>query len=489
MGILNFNSWIKTNYPECFKTNIKKNKEFEYNVYDHIYIDLNFILHNIIYKCNNQKAFLTNLYQKLDSILNINFATKTVVIAIDGPGPYAKVMLQKKRREGKTVSTDKLNSLMLTPGTEFMDSLEKHLKNYIDTRKRQYKFRKIKFILLPSSICDEGEIKILKEIYKNNQVNENSSHLIVGNDADIIVMGISLGNINNISILLKEGNYKGYKLFDIDKFIKLHAKKYMNINNEVEFLINEYSIRTDFTTLSIMMGNDYVPAIGGANFDKIWESYKETKTELKNSFLMIKNNFNSIFFESFLKKYNLKSKNLQNKTFYNEKSIKNFLQGVLWCLTMYRDGNCKNYQFEINSKKQYACNILKYIEKFNVFELNCPESSELPMTNKICSIVLLPKKALNLVSTEIKEYAIKNLKTYYEIEDCKECSNTKKELNSFNKEIYKLRESNNNGNNDTEIEYLRDKVKKINIKYKEHQNNHNTMSIKEVCDVMSKFNN
>ena len=54
----------------------------------------------------------------------------------------------------------------------------------------------------------------------------------------------------------------------------------MNIENEVEFLINEYSIRTDFATLSIMMGNDYVPAIGGANFDKIWESYKETKTEL-----------------------------------------------------------------------------------------------------------------------------------------------------------------------------------------------------------------
>ena len=53
MGIDNFHKWISITYPECI---IKPQKE-----YDHVYIDINYVLHKLINKDTDEKKQRDNL--------------------------------------------------------------------------------------------------------------------------------------------------------------------------------------------------------------------------------------------------------------------------------------------------------------------------------------------------------------------------------------------------------------------------------------------
>lgn len=46
MGITNFYKWIKTDYANCIKP-------IGNRCYDHVYIDLNYLLHMCYYNCDD----------------------------------------------------------------------------------------------------------------------------------------------------------------------------------------------------------------------------------------------------------------------------------------------------------------------------------------------------------------------------------------------------------------------------------------------------
>lgn len=482
MGITNFNSWLRNNYPECFYKNNSFNKSIEYRNYDCIYIDLNFILHNVIHISNNQKTFLTNLYNKLDNILNINFALKHIIIAIDGPGPYSKINLQRKRRRQVSYCYDSLtmNSLLLTPGTIFMNNLDDRIKEYIETRKRRYKFRKVEFTLLSSREPDEGEIKLLRKLYKLGVNNSEYTHLIVGNDADLVVMTSAIC-INNISILFKD--IKGYILFSLDKFIYMHSIRYMKMKDRYEMYINKRFIKKDFSLLSIMMGNDYLPKLYYAKFDTLWNAYKKTKKNT-DMFLTIGNNINMVFFKSFLKNFiELLPSNLK-KTTYDKKNIQNYLSGLLWCIDMYSSGICGMYDFQIEyNYKPSPIDILKFIECSNI-DLTIPKSIIKPLIPEVCGVILLPKKAIKLLPNKIQNIALNKLSKFYEIEECKICNNIKKKISLYSKKIYELK--NNDDYDKYTIEQIREKLK-LKIQYRDkHSKKHKILNIKEVRKIVEK---
>ena len=52
MGITNFHHWLREKHPGCFKDHYKN------NIYDYIYIDINFLLHNAIYNAKNYHDFI-----------------------------------------------------------------------------------------------------------------------------------------------------------------------------------------------------------------------------------------------------------------------------------------------------------------------------------------------------------------------------------------------------------------------------------------------
>ena len=89
MGIQKFHSWLKQNYYSAIY-------EFNNYSYDHIYIDLNFILHRIISYVSTEDELYKRLEYKLTSIISNNIPRKSINLAADGSATYAKILLQKK---------------------------------------------------------------------------------------------------------------------------------------------------------------------------------------------------------------------------------------------------------------------------------------------------------------------------------------------------------------------------------------------------------
>ena len=87
MGIFKYNSWIKNTFPNCIINN--KNLKF-----DHVYIDVNYLLHLSMYQSISNEDFFKKLFQLIDYILINCYALKTLMFSIDGASPYSKIILQ-----------------------------------------------------------------------------------------------------------------------------------------------------------------------------------------------------------------------------------------------------------------------------------------------------------------------------------------------------------------------------------------------------------
>lgn len=481
MGIHQFNTWLKKTYPKAM--NLKGD-----NRYNHLYIDLNFMLHNSIYKSNDEKSFLANLFKTLDDVITKYIILESIIIAIDGPSPYSKINLQKKRRQqmaNNEIDIHHLNSLHLTPGTKFMINLSKHIDNYINTRKKWFKYRNVEFYVYPTTEPGEGEIKLLKKLIENGNKNLSAKHLIVGNDADLVVMAMGLSIIDNIDILIK--GYKSYEIIHIDKLIVEHCKKYCCLNFTEEYGYKILPARHDFAVLSIMMGNDYLPKLSFIKFNSLWNAYKKTR-ETTQKFLMTSTGFDIDFLKALMDNIILdlpiqfRLIDLKNYINYGDDNLKNYLEGVLWCYKMYNTGECKMYDYVFSCSKSPTPNfILFFLEKEKINIINAPVSDILPLDVYTCAILLLPKKAYKLLPQKYHSLVENELKKYYEMDECNTCFLFRKKLKALNDEIFQLKQL------DKPYTDKRNKVKRYTDEYNSHKEYHaNDFTIDKIRDIVAK---
>lgn len=404
MGIHNFQQWIRNYFPEIQETN-------SYSLFDYIYIDLNFFLHTSIFnylKTNhsnefNEEDFKNKLYFYLDLIFKNFFAKKEIFISMDGPAPLAKILLQRQRRMG--LSVDEINALHLTPGTLFQKKVISFVQEYIEKLKKQFNFLNPKIILCDSDSPDEGEIKINSRLISNNKLNFDYSHLVIGNDSDIIVLCMACVDIRNIFILFK--NKKDFKLLSIFNLIQQLRKKTQ--------LENDVLNRLDFVFISLMLGNDYLPKINYVNINNIFSTYFNIVNKFQKNIFIQKKKINYKILEFFI--FNLfenmlprfQKKFLEN---YNEKNIKKYYRGLFWCLEMYETGKCSKYDFMIDEKIKssiHPLNIYCYLiesygnDKKKIIKI--PRSNFPPLNSDICCLILLNTKSKNLID-EKKRYLL-----------------------------------------------------------------------------------
>ena len=394
MGILKYNEFLKKFFNESI--NSVNDDIIKYN---NIYIDLNFLLHYSMYLTFSKESFFKKLFILLDSIIKRCFALNVIMLSIDGTSPYSKIILQRKRRESniKKLNMKNINVLHLTPGTKFMDEIKDKVNEYIkDIKKKIFKFRDIKIIFSSSDETGEGEIKIIKKIIYYNKKNPEYKHLIIGNDADLIVMAMACKKVKYIDILNKKNN--GYNLIKINS-IALKMLEYIKIKSK---FIDR--IRIDFTIISLMMGNDYLPKLQYIKNDILLESYFKTK-KFNKGFIIKKGIFDVVFFKKFLINIILKlNKRYQgiNLNNFNNKNIKKYLEGLLWCNKMYSTGKCPMYDYIYNDKAPSPIELMFYLEFNEIKEINIPISNIKPISNKIYPLLVLPKKASSLIPNEYK---------------------------------------------------------------------------------------
>lgn len=450
MGIENFHTWLKQTYPNCFMPIRSLTK------YDYIYIDVNHILHHSIRSVKSISGFIERINTSLDLIFNNFFATKKIVLAVDGTSPYSKVILQRKRRlQGiKNININKLSPLELTPGTHIMSVIDNCLKNYINNLKNNYHLSKPEIVLLSTSLPDEGEIKIFKDIHQNvvnGKILMDDTHLIIGNDADLIVLAMSCKPLYNINMLIR--HLDTLELVSIKKLLDDFANNMNNMNNinnmnnsDVYLNPNLYNndIRLDFTTVSIMFGNDYLPKLKYVKFEHLWDGYKNAllsitfnnKTENNNDIsTLIKNtSFNKPFLIDFMTNV-IKQLAPQYKKpdlyEYNEANVINYLEGLLWCLNMYNTGTCSMYDYIYNGDQSPSPNDILYFLIFNTdFCIRVPISNSKPLSSSYYTLLLMPYQAKKLVPKKYHKLMDGKFKYIYEKELCEQCNDYKDRLSA-----------------------------------------------------------
>lgn len=419
MGIDNFHTWLRTNfYDSIMKCNSQP--------YDHVYIDLNYILHKHVSYVKTADELINNVINTIEHIINTNKPIKTLNLVADGSANYAKIILQKKRRLqmaqsilSRNYNIDHINPLHLTPGTQFMKKFNNAIKTFAYNNTNEFSIN-----VNVSDKPDESEFKICRLIRSNTQ-NITDTHLLFSNDADMILIAMALNGIYGIDTMIQLQGGNNY-------IVSLN----MLIEQNMEFYGYTMLKRLDFVFISLLNGNDYFPKLKYSNFNNLWNAYKQyiapnetIMTETMDFNLEILQKY--MFGISKMYKGHFSTNNASSKII-STKTINSYLYGLKWCMMLYSSGKYATYDYSYNGESIHPFDIVLHISlqtKTINDELKIIESSCIPIQSDIYALLVLPYAAKELVPHQYHKYMKDKLWFMYKEENCEDCKNYRKHYN------------------------------------------------------------
>lgn len=410
MGIHNFTKWLKTTYPESVK-------QITYQEYDNVFIDINPILHSSITKAKTEKDLLKRIIWLITDILKRVRPKKNLVLSTDGIPSLAKIILQKERRISMVKSINNINEknfispLILTPGTDFMEKLPELLNDYFDELRTKYK--SINITSLITEEYGESEFKLFNKMRQINK-NKSESNILLSNDADVIVMALSIVNIIPNIYIGHTG--KIYEEINLDKFLKC--------------LKNNKGTNLDYTLLMLLMGNDYIPKLNFITLNKLLPAYNSLNLKLveeKDNNLIINNiALSRLLLKLINKNINFKLSNI------NFCKINNYLEGLTWCLNDYHNSKTNNMLYMYKYKKLGIDPVELFYFLISQKNISYPQQNDNIIINKkIYPAIVLPYKIKFLVKNNLCDKIFTNYKEFYDEELCIECKNYHKQISDL----------------------------------------------------------
>ena len=309
MGIYHFFGWFKNQFRgNMQKLSEKQNfEDVKVNI-DNLMIDMNGIFHNSAQKIyqygnfkpnmrvlhsqtkiyvnnKNQTKVFEDVCKNIDILLKTVNPKKTLILCVDGPAPYAKIIQQKRRRFKSAVDREEndktFDSNQITPGTKFMDHLSKYIDWYIRKKiSEDLAYQNIDIIFSNEKTAGEGEAKCFSYIRKHG--NKEESYCIYGSDADLIML--SLGTHYPKFYILRDDTFdRSNKYFIINiSNVALHLGEIMRWKSDKFEYCVENAI-DDFIFVCFMVGNDFLPHIPSleiieSGIDIILSVYRDTGT-------------------------------------------------------------------------------------------------------------------------------------------------------------------------------------------------------------------
>ena len=298
---------------------------------DCFYLDMNGIIHNCTHpgqqdvsKSLTQREMMLAIFRYIDRCVSeIVKPKKLLYMAIDGVAPRAKLNQQRARRfrsaqdreesiiqakqRGETVDeANMFDSNCITPGTEFMDTVCKHIRYFIKKKvKEDPLWRDLEIVFSGGDVPGEGEHKIMQYIRDQRALpgyEANLRHCMYGQDADLIMLGLCTHEPH--FMLLREvidfgGSFGGKSARQTvirqtreAQFQLLHLsvlREYLEVDIARDLVgssiqLDKERIIDDFVFMTFLVGNDFLPHlptldIGEHAFDTIFDAYKTLMLE------------------------------------------------------------------------------------------------------------------------------------------------------------------------------------------------------------------
>ena len=236
---------------------------------------------------NSDSSFETmlirNVCAKITHYMRLLEPRSRVYIAFDGVAPVAKLDQQRNRRYktgfqtriltkvGVTHSKSIWNTVAITPGTSFMRKLGKAVTRRFE---KPSEFGVDEIVVSSSAEVGEGEHKIYDYIRKNSAHHQNTTTVIYGLDADLIMLTLNHLHIAPSMYLYRETPHfistidhtlspnESYML-DIPLFGNVLARE-LNDNKEPDTIQKRNRV-FDYIFLCFLLGNDFLPHFPALN--------------------------------------------------------------------------------------------------------------------------------------------------------------------------------------------------------------------------------
>jgi len=298
MGIPAYFSYIVKNHPEIIRRLCKNDIKVS-----NLYLDSNSIIYDCVHNIDLDQitdsiaiSIINKVITKIEEYIDLISPNNIIYIAFDGVAPVAKLDQQRDRRykswyQGlimrqidKAKKADPFNTTSITPGTKFMQTLNKMISNHFEQNKGKYIANDI--FVSTSDIPGEGEHKIFDFIRTSKFVTADSTNIVYGLDADLIMLSMNHLPVNNQIFLFRETPHfiqsidsslepNETYLIDIPEFAKIVSERMNNGNSKGP------NRTYDYILLCFFLGNDFMPHFPSINIrtggvDKMISAYKAT---------------------------------------------------------------------------------------------------------------------------------------------------------------------------------------------------------------------
>ena len=308
MGIPSYFSHIVKQHRRIVKKYDKNNLKIH-----NLYMDSNSIIYDAVreiektcdikgcYDNKFESALIKLVCKKLEEFIKLIDPQSRVYIAFDGVAPVAKLDQQRNRRyktgfQARILSKfdDDVdakksqyswNTAAITPGTHFMKKLGNAVKKRFANPNE---FGLDKLVVSCSGDVGEGEHKIFDYIRKNQTHHKNTTTVIYGLDADLIMLTLNHLHIAPNILLYRETPHfissidrtlspnESY-LLDIPLFGKVLARD-LNDNKEPDTIQKRNRV-FDYIFLCFFLGNDFLPHFPALNIrttgiDRLLSAYR-----------------------------------------------------------------------------------------------------------------------------------------------------------------------------------------------------------------------
>ena len=266
-----------------------------------LFLDLNCAIHPCCSGESDEEIMLNKIISKIDELVQYTNVEDLLYITVDGIPPKGKMKQQRMRRYKSIYENKVWDTNAISPGTRFMDKLNKRLKTIQSD--------KFKIIISDTTERGEGEHKILQYI----KTHELTNSVIYGLDADLIMLSI-VSQKDNIYLLRERTEYN---IEDTD-----NDYIYMNMDRLKDFIVKDIGVKAnkeivlnDYIFMCFLLGNDFINHIHSlslrySGYDYLMETYKKLQERYSGYFrlidLKLENCIHLTFFKEFIRELALK---------------------------------------------------------------------------------------------------------------------------------------------------------------------------------------